>query len=133
MYGESIGIKPQNTTLVIALIQRGLPVKMFTRLKLNLDISENALAGILSIPISTLARRKKRKRFSFDESERIFRIARLFDKAVEVFESEEVARKWLKTPVWGLGDITPLVYSATELGAMEVETLLGQIENGVFS
>lgn len=132
MYGASIGIKPQNTTLLITQIQRGFPVRTFTKLKSNLDVAENELAGILNIPISTLARRKKGKRFPFEESERIFRIARLFDRAVEVFETEEMARRWLKTPVWGLGDATPLEYSATELGAMEVDNLLGRIEDGVY-
>jgi uncharacterized protein (DUF2384 family) len=42
----------------------------------------------LRIPVSTLARRKKGKHFPFEESEQIFRIARLFDKAVNVFWQE---------------------------------------------
>ncbi len=133
MYGASIGIKPQDTTSVIAQIQKGLPIRMFTRLKINLDVTDNLLAGVLGIPVSTLSRRKKGKRFSFEESERIFRIARLFDRAVEVFKSEALARKWLKAPAWGLGDVSPLAYAATELGAREVENLLGRIEDGVFS
>lgn len=133
MYGASIGIKPQNTTAVIAQIQKGLPVKTFTRLKNNLDATDKELADILSVPVSTLARRKRGKRFPFEESERIFRIARLYDKAVAVFKSDKMARKWLKEPAWALGDTAPLQYAKTELGAQEVEDLLGRIEDGVFS
>ena len=133
MLGASIGIKPQNTSKVIELIKLGLPVKAFTKLRENLDVSEKQLAGVLNIPVSTLARRKKTGRFPFTESERIFRIARLFDKARDVFQSDTMARKWLKEIAWALGDVSPLSYAQTELGAQEVEDLLGRIEDGVFS
>lgn len=133
MLGKSIGIKPQNTSVVISQLQKGLPVKAFTRLKKNLDATDKELAGVLGIPISTLARRKKGKRFRFEESERIFRIARLFDKAVSVFGNDDLARKWLKDPSWALGDIAPIDYAGTELGAHEVEDLLSRIEDGVFT
>ncbi|WP_319523584.1 antitoxin Xre-like helix-turn-helix domain-containing protein [Breoghania sp.] len=133
MFGSSIGIKLQNTSEVIVQIQKGLPISAFTRLKKNLDVSDKELSKVLRIPVSTLARRKKGKRFMFEESERIFRIARLFDKAVNVFGEEELARKWLKEPAWALGDVAPVEYARTELGAHEVESLLGRIEDGVFT
>lgn len=133
MLGSSIGIKLQNTSEVIAQIQKGLPISAFTHLKKNLDVSDKELSKVLRIPVSTLARRKKGKRFPFEESERIFRIARLFDKAVNVFGKEDLARKWLKEPAWALGDVAPIEYARTELGAHEVESLLGRIEDGVFA
>jgi putative toxin-antitoxin system antitoxin component (TIGR02293 family) len=133
MIGSSIGIKAQNTTGLIAQIRKGLSVKTFDRLKKNLDTTDKDLAGVLGIPISTLARRKKGKRFPFAESERIFRVAKLFDRAISVFDDVQAARTWLKTPVWALGDISPLAYARTELGAQEVENLLGRIEDGVFA
>ena len=133
MLGTSIGIKSENTSAVIAQIQKGLPIKAFTLLKKNLGTTDKQLSSILGIPVSTLARRKKGKRFLFEESERIFRIARLFEKAVGVFGSNDMARKWLKEPAWGLGDVAPIDYARTEIGAREVENLLGRIEHGVFS
>ena len=54
-------------------------------------------------------------------------------KAVEVMESEENARKWLASPQAGLGGAVPLEYAETEVGAREVEDLLGRIEYGVYS
>ena len=133
MLGTSIGVTPKNTSELIAQIQKGLPISAFTRLKKNLDASDKELADVLRIPVSTLARRKKGKRFPFEESERIFRIARLFDQAVNVFGNEDMARKWLKEPAWALGDVAPIEYARTELGAHEVESLLGRIEDGVFA
>jgi putative toxin-antitoxin system antitoxin component (TIGR02293 family) len=132
MLGRSIGIKAKNTTGLIAQIQKGLSVSTFDRLKKNLDTTDKELARILGIPVSTLARRKKGKRFPFTESERIVRVARLYDRAVSVFEEVEPVRTWLKTPAWSLGEISPLDYARTELGAQEVERLLGRIEDGVF-
>jgi putative toxin-antitoxin system antitoxin component (TIGR02293 family) len=133
MYGASIGIKPENATQLIARIKKGLPLKTFEQLCKNLAIPEKDLAHVLKIPLSTLARRKKSGQLSFEESERVFRIARLFDKAVDVFSDAGLARKWLKEPAWALGDVQPLQYADTELGSKEVEELLGRIEHGVFT
>jgi len=133
MYGVSIGLQPQSSAKLIAKIKEGLPVKAFNRLCNNLDISEKALAKTLNIAISTLARRKKTGRMTFGESERIYRIAKIYDRVVEVFGDREMGRKWLKDPAWALGDITPLEFAETELGAQEVDDLLGRIEHGVFT
>jgi putative toxin-antitoxin system antitoxin component (TIGR02293 family) len=133
MYGTSIGLKPQNSAMIISKLKRGLPVRTFERLRKNLDVTEKALSKVLNIALTTLARRKNAGRLSFEESERLFRIARLYDKTVEVFEDPQMARKWLKEPSWALGDVTPLQYADTELGAQEVEDLLGRIEHGVFT
>ena len=38
-----------------------------------------------------------------------------------------------KEEAYGLGDVSPLEYAKTEVGAREVENLLGRIEHGVFS
>jgi putative toxin-antitoxin system antitoxin component (TIGR02293 family) len=110
-----------------------LSVKAFDRLCKNLDISEKALAKTLHIAVSTLARRKKSGRLTFEESERLFRIARLYDRTLEVFKDRQMTRKWLKEPAWALGDTPPLEFAETELGAQEVDDLLGRIEHGVFT
>jgi putative toxin-antitoxin system antitoxin component (TIGR02293 family) len=54
-------------------------------------------------------------------------------KAVELMESEESARQWLASPQFGLGGAVPLDYAETEIGAREVEDLLGRIEYGVYA
>ena len=133
VYGASIGLQPQSSVKLIAKIKEGLSVKAFNRLCKNLDISEKALTKTLHIAISTLARRKKSGRMTFEESERLYRIARLYDRAAEVFGDKKMGRKWLKDPAWALGDIPPLEFAETELGAQEVDDLLGRIEHGVFT
>jgi putative toxin-antitoxin system antitoxin component (TIGR02293 family) len=54
-------------------------------------------------------------------------------KAVEVMETEDNARRWVNSPQVGLGGAIPLDFAETEVGAREVEDLLGRIEHGVYS
>jgi len=57
----------------------------------------------------------------------------LLKKAEEVFGDAENAREWLTHPQRGLGNAVPLEFAKSELGAGEVENLLGRIEYGVYS
>ena len=118
---------------VIREIENGLPVSSFTAIRNDLGITDKDLAQVIRVPKSTLAVRKKRGRFSFEESERLYRVQRLLRKAVDVFGDLEMARKWLKEKAYGLGDVSPLEFAKTEIGAREVENLLGRLEHGVFS
>lgn len=114
-------------------IENGLPLSTFIATRDELGLTGRELASVIRIPKSTLALRKKKGKFSFEESERLYRVQRLREKAVEIFGDRELARKWLKESAYGLGDISPLEFAKTELGAREVENLLGRIEHGVFS
>lgn len=122
-----------NIPTLIEAIEKGLPTSNFTKICDCLGLPDKDLAMYIRIPKSTLAVRKKKGKFSFEESERLYRIQRLYQKALDVFGSVEMARKWLKEEAYGLGDVTPLEYAKTEVGAREVENLLGRIEHGVFS
>jgi putative toxin-antitoxin system antitoxin component (TIGR02293 family) len=129
---QSIGIKSKNIDDLIRKVQRGFPVSSFEKLRRKLDVSDNLLSQVINIPMRTLTRRKQQGRLNVVESEKVLRIARLYDKALEVFEDEEAAEKWLKEPARGLGGVIPLEYAKTELGAQEIEKLLIRIEHGVF-
>jgi putative toxin-antitoxin system antitoxin component (TIGR02293 family) len=88
---------------------------------------------VVGIPERTLARRRLAGRFAADESERLLRISAVFEKAVELFEGDVAgAVTWLTRPTKDLGHQTPLKYSRSELGAREVESLIGRLEHGVF-
>ena len=132
MHVQSIGIKSKNIDDLIRKVQRGFPVSSFEKLRRKLDVSDNLLSKVINIPKRTLTRRKQQGRLNVVESEKVLRIARLYDKALEVFEDEEAAEKWLKEPARGLGGVIPLEYAKTELGAQEIEKLLIRIEHGVF-
>jgi putative toxin-antitoxin system antitoxin component (TIGR02293 family) len=63
----------------------------------------------------------------------VVRYARLLGRAAVVMESLENGRRWLASPQVGLGGEVPLSFAQTEVGAREVEDLLGRIEYGVYS
>jgi putative toxin-antitoxin system antitoxin component (TIGR02293 family) len=133
MQGTSIGVRPRDLNDLIGKLKQGLPVGAFYRLRERLDVPEKMLASTVNIAYRTLSRRKKEGRFKTDESERVLRIAKLYEKALDVLEDAELTRQWFKMPAKALGGKTPLEYADTEPGAQEVEDLLVRVEYGVFS
>ena len=119
--------------VLIKNIKRGLPVSSFEKIKKELDVPADILASTVNIASRTLARRKKEGRFHPDESERVLRIASLFDRALQVLHNQNRVQLWFKSPQKALGGKTPLEYADTEPGAREVEDLLGRLEHGVFT
>ncbi|MEN9674246.1 MAG: hypothetical protein RIS76_142 [Verrucomicrobiota bacterium] len=118
---------------IIDALRLGLPVRELDDLQAALQVPMEKLGPMLGISKATLHRRKAEGRLGIAESDRIVRFARLMGRAIEVLESPENARRWLNAPQVGLGDAVPLVYAETEVGAREVEDLLGRIEYGVYS
>jgi putative toxin-antitoxin system antitoxin component (TIGR02293 family) len=118
---------------LIEVLRAGLPVRELDDLQASLAVPMDKLVPMLGISKATLHRRKAGGRLGQAESDRVVRFARLMGKAVEVMESEKNARQWLSAPQFGLGGAVPLEYAETEVGAREVEDLLGRIEHGVYS
>jgi putative toxin-antitoxin system antitoxin component (TIGR02293 family) len=118
---------------LIAALNAGLLVQELQDLQAMLDVPMEKLAAMLGISKATFHRRQKEGRLDLAESDRALRYARLSGQAIKVMASEEGARKWLNAPQFGLGGAVPLEYAKTEIGAREVENLLGRIEHGVYS
>ena len=117
-----------------ALVRRGLPASSVRVLAEKLDIGNTALSQKLGIPQRTLTRRLSlRSRLTATESDRMVRLARVFANAVEMIGDEEKAVEWLQTPNRALGGERPLDQLDTDVGAREVEDLLGRIAYGVYS
>ena len=129
---RSLDIKANSIDDLIGSLKSGFSADSFDKLKKCLKISDNMLSKIVHIPQRTLTRRRRDGRLRPDESERVLRIANIYDKAREVFETEIATEKWLKKPSRGLGYKIPLEYADTEPGAREVLKLLSRIEHGIF-
>jgi len=123
-----------NAANIIEMLEVGLPVTALMDLQAGLDVPVEKLAPMLGVSKATFHRRKGAgQRLGTAESERVVRFARLLGKAVKVFTDMEDAKQWLNSPQFGLGGAVPLDYAKTEVGAREVENLLGRIEYGVYS
>jgi putative toxin-antitoxin system antitoxin component (TIGR02293 family) len=129
---HDLGLTPTPTDL-IAAVKAGLDTRVFVDLARRLGVSEARLAELTGIAPTTLTRRKRAGALQPDESEHVLRLAALLERAAQVFEDEADAADWLRTANLALGGTTPLALADTELGAREVDDLLGRIEHGVYS
>ena len=133
-YAASIGVRVSDTHALIERVEKGFTYGAFENLLGLLDLTSTELADLLQIPRRTLTRRKRAGRFPTDESERLLRLSRVLDAAVELFEGDRNrAVKWLRSPNRALNGEAPLDMAKTEIGAHEVENLIGRLEYGVFS
>ena len=117
----------------IGRIHAGLSFRAVQNLQKALDVPMDKLASVLGISRATLHRRKIQGKIDKDESEKLVRYQRLLKKAEDVFGGGDSAREWLTSPQAGLGNAVPIDFAKTEIGAREVENLLGRIEYGVYS
>ena len=125
--------KAKHPAELIRKIQKGLRFSELETLRSSIDLPFEQLAAKLAISRSTLQRRKAAGRLSPDESDKVMRLSRLLEHATNVFGDIERARAWLKFPQRGLGNAIPLDYAETEVGAREVDDLLGRIEYSVYT
>ncbi len=130
---EFLGVEDhESPTAMVAKLRSGLPVQALENIRQALDLSLEELADALAISARTLSRRKNSGVLAPQESDRVYRIARIFGHAVEVFESRQKAARWLKQPHPSLDGMAPLEMFDTDLGAKLVDEILTRIEFGVF-
>ena len=116
------------------IIRKGLPTGAITSLAAALGIGSGALSRKLGIPQRTLTRRlSEGSRLTPAESDRAFRMARIFSLAVELIGDKQNAIHWLKAPNRALGGEIPIDQLDTDAGSRMVEDILGRIAYGVYS
>jgi putative toxin-antitoxin system antitoxin component (TIGR02293 family) len=85
------------------------------------------------IPQRTLERRlSRRENLRTEEADGIARLLRIIAHAIRVFENEEHASEWLRSPNPALKNEMPISMAATDIGAREAEGVLTRLEHGVF-
>jgi putative toxin-antitoxin system antitoxin component (TIGR02293 family) len=133
-YTKLLGLRTENNLAVVEHVKRGLQFNSVERLREQMDLSSKDMAELLQIKFRTFLRRKKEGRLRPDESDRLIRASRLFARAVDLFDGNaEAAKAWLLRAQRALGGAVPLEMARTELGAREVERVIGRLEHGVFT
>lgn len=116
---------------LMARLERGLPVSALERVSRLLCPKEpNFKYRIVSK--ATLARRKTSHRLlTPEESDRVARLARIWELALDVWGNESDAREFLLKPHMMLDGISPINATLqTSFGAREVESILGRLKYG---
>jgi putative toxin-antitoxin system antitoxin component (TIGR02293 family) len=115
------------------LVRRGLPFASLTATADRLHLGREEVSSLLMVPERTLSRRKKEERLQPDESDRLFRFARIAAETLDVLGDWDKASRWLRQPNRALGGEPPLHLLDTDAGTQRVEQLLGRIAHGVHS
>lgn len=126
-------VREPEAAFVLGKVRDGLPVAEFHALQEMLGLTEERLGSLLGMSRATLHRRKKAGALDRTESDRLVRYARLFCQASQTFGGPAGARSWLTAPAFAFRGESPLDFADTEVGAREVEALIGRIAHGVFS
>jgi putative toxin-antitoxin system antitoxin component (TIGR02293 family) len=127
------GARRSYTTLDLdSDVRRGLPVGTLDRFS-RLISPDNPGFRYALVPKATLARRMKATdaRLSPEESDRIVRLAGIWQMALACWKTPDAARAFLTRPHMLLDGRTPLdVAAGSEVGAGEVERILGALIHG---
>lgn len=130
---RSLGISTGETIRIVRQVRAGFPFSRLLRFEKVTGLPREEIARFAAIPQRTLTRRQSEGRLNPEESDRLLRASRIFDLAVDLFEGDVIAaRRWLRTPQRGLGGEVPQEFASTEVGAREVEDLIGRLQHGVF-
>lgn len=120
--------------VLIDRIKEGIKASSFEMVTEAYNITMSEGYRIMRIPQSTLRRRMKDGKLLPDESDRVYRYAELMTLATEMMNQDaNRAATWFKTKMDIFDGETPLQHAMTEVGAREVEDLIGRIRHGVFS
>ncbi len=114
-------------------IREGFPPVVVEKLMRSSGLTLKELATALDLSPRSLQRRRRSGRLARYESDRLYRLARIVALANEFIGDHESAIRWLKRPNRALGGIPPVEALDTELGARQVENILGRIAYGGIS
>ncbi|MGB5633790.1 MAG: antitoxin Xre/MbcA/ParS toxin-binding domain-containing protein [Waterburya sp.] len=125
-----LGIEVQSDRDLEKVILNGLPCSAIAKIVGRIYPGETDKYYQL-VPRSTLVRRQKEgSPLSVEESQKAERVARVFSFAVEVWGNEAKAREFMQKSHPMLDDRTPFEASLNELGARQVEQILGRLMFG---
>jgi putative toxin-antitoxin system antitoxin component (TIGR02293 family) len=113
-------------------IREGFPHAVLEELRRASGLTLKELAHALDLSTRSLQRRRRGRLARF-ESDRLYRMARVLALARESLGDEGRAKRWLKHSNRALGGLAPIAAIDTELGARQVENLLGRIAYGGIS
>lgn len=92
--------------------------------------SAAALMRLINANERTAQRRKEQGVLTPEESDRVARIARVTQRAIEAFGDKAQAREWITRPNRALQGFAPIGLLVTDAGAALVTDELGRIEHG---
>jgi putative toxin-antitoxin system antitoxin component (TIGR02293 family) len=113
-------------------IRKGLPYKSLLQFREQIGISTKEMSDIFDMPTRTILRRKEVGKLNKEESNALFRAARVFAETVEYFEGDTAAaRNWMRDKVPALGYRRPIDMLDTDADAQAVIKTLARLSEGI--
>lgn len=130
--GELIGITPTSDFHLAEIVEGGLPLAALTLLR-ERGLTATELSDIVISPRTLKHRKARNEPLSQEETDRAVRVARIVSLAEDVFQNPNKALLWLRSPDDRLADRTPLNMLHTESGGRLVESMLWQLDEGIYT
>ena len=112
-------------------IEQGIPAIQARELE-EFGLTRDDIRTI--IPDRTLDRRiSARQNLTLDEADGIARLLRVIAAARKLFENDDRADQWLRSPNPALSGAVPIRLARTDVGGRAVEQVLGRLEYGIYS
>jgi putative toxin-antitoxin system antitoxin component (TIGR02293 family) len=127
-----IGSSPQSEFGLAEIVEKGIPTDSIAYLRHN-GLTFSEVSSIVISPRTLKHRKARGEKLSNEEAERAIRVGRVLAQAESVFGSHDKALLWLRTPDERLNNRTPLSMLPTEAGGRLVESMLWQIDDGVYT
>lgn len=131
--GHILGGRPRSSAELRTSILEGFPFAALESVMARFELGRPEVCEALDLSPRTFSRRKIEGRLQPAESDRLYRMTRIAARAAEVLGDTAKAARWLHRSNRALGGHTPLSLVRTDLGARQVEQILGRIEHGVVS
>ncbi len=123
----------KNTVDFINRIREGISKAALDHLSAIIGLSGAEMAGIVHTSDRTLRRYSPDQKLTADQSERIVELAKLYARGAGVFDSLELFKIWMSTPIDALGAKKPKEFLDTSMGIDLLMDELGRIEHGIFA
>ncbi len=114
-------------------IERGLPLSTLEEFSAYSGISVKDLLEVVIPPRTFKHRRQRKEPLSIEESDRFFRVVRMYELALKVYADRLDGRDWLVGKKRRFDERTALSMLRTEAGEHAVEEFLYQIDEGIFA
>ncbi len=128
---DVLGRPVGSATELAEFVRAGLPFAALQAVMRGYDLSREVVCTVLRLSQRNFPRRKQRGRLSPDESDRLYRLARVLAHANRVFEDPAESADWIRSPNGALGLQPPLTLLDTDIGVQQVDQVLGRIEHGI--
>jgi putative toxin-antitoxin system antitoxin component (TIGR02293 family) len=114
-------------------VEQGVPLSALEEFAAYSGFSLKELIEVVIPPRTLKHRRQRREPLSVDESDRLSRVARIYELAARVYGDRDDGKEWLRGPKNRFDGKTPLAMLRTAAGEHAVQEFLIQIDEGMFA